>query len=234
MRPITLFAAAGAAKPDKILVSATGHAAAQSAAKILAKKLELEESAIQTYEGEPKATAGAIVLALATDGKLAAAEMPKVDGYTATYAGGTVVWGARRGRLLCGGRAAPLGWEGGGYRRNPEFALRNSTWHPDMRWRSRRRYLGRTSLSRTCRRHRRWRACGRAWRVVRGRPRAFCGLGSGPQDANAATVKEFRDADVEVYALLPYGNNFATWSPLLYAAICEVIPERKGHADERS
>ena len=45
---------------------------------------------------------------------------------------------------------------------------------------------------------------------------------------NAATVKEFHDADVEVYALLPYGNNFATWSPALYAATLKAYPTAKG------
>jgi hypothetical protein len=57
IRPSKLFAAAGAVKPEKILVPAAGHAAMQSAAKILAKKLKLEESAIVTYDGAPKATA---------------------------------------------------------------------------------------------------------------------------------------------------------------------------------
>ena len=44
-------------------------------------------------------------------------------------------------------------------------------------------------------------------------------------------MKEFHDADVEVYALLPYGNNFATWSPALYAAALKAYPTREGHAD---
>ena len=45
---------------------------------------------------------------------------------------------------------------------------------------------------------------------------------------NAARVKEFHDADVEVFALLPYGNNFATWSPALYAAALKAYPSAKG------
>jgi hypothetical protein len=131
VRPSALFAAVGAVKPDKILVPAAGHAAMQSAAKILAKKLQLGESAIQTYDGAPKATAGAIVLALAKDGKLAAAEMPKLDGYTVTYTGGTV--GGTRPRSVLYAAGEPHHWVGKAavYRRNPEFALRNCTWHPD-------------------------------------------------------------------------------------------------------
>jgi hypothetical protein len=42
--PSSLLAAPGAAKPEKILVPAAGHPAMQSAAKILAKRLDLEES----------------------------------------------------------------------------------------------------------------------------------------------------------------------------------------------
>ena len=71
-----------------------------SAAKILAKKLALDESVIATYDGAPKATAGAVVLALAKDGKLAAAELPKGDGYVVHYAGGMVVYGARPRSVL--------------------------------------------------------------------------------------------------------------------------------------
>src|ERR1035441_2110050 len=51
IRPAALFAAADAAAPKSILVPANAHPAIQSAAKILAKKLALEESAIATYDG---------------------------------------------------------------------------------------------------------------------------------------------------------------------------------------
>ena len=55
VRPSKLFAQMGAAKPEKILVAADAHPAIQSAAKILAKKLGMDESAIATYDGAPKA-----------------------------------------------------------------------------------------------------------------------------------------------------------------------------------
>jgi hypothetical protein len=51
---------------------------------------------------------------------------------------------------------------------------------------------------------------------------------------NAALVKEFHDADVEVFADLPYGNNFSRWSPQLYAAFLEVYPTAKGTPEEHS
>ena len=46
IRPLNLFADAPASSPKSVLVPANGHAAMQSAAKILAKKLKLDESAI--------------------------------------------------------------------------------------------------------------------------------------------------------------------------------------------
>ncbi len=62
--PSKMFAAVGVVKPEKILIPAGAHPAVASAARILAKKLTLDESAIATYDGAPKAAAGAIVLAL--------------------------------------------------------------------------------------------------------------------------------------------------------------------------
>ena len=51
---------------------------------------------------------------------------------------------------------------------------------------------------------------------------------------NAALVKEFHDADLEVFADLPYGNNFSRWSPVLYAAFLEVYPSAKGVSEPHS
>src|SRR5580704_10473316 len=47
IKPSTLFAVPGAAAPKSILIPAGAHPAMQSAARILAKKLKLDESAIQ-------------------------------------------------------------------------------------------------------------------------------------------------------------------------------------------
>jgi len=230
IRPSMLFAAADSVKPEKILVPAAGHVAMQSAAKILAKKLQLEESAIQTYDGAPKATAGAIVLALAKEAKLTAAETPKADGYTVTYTGGTVVWGARPRSLLYAA-GEPHHWVGRAalYRRNPEFALRNCTWHPDYPVAEQAAIFGANFFV----------ASLPSSPTLEGVPEVHGALSAADQQRfaaaaadhktrNAATVKEFHDADVEVYALLPYGNNFATWSPPLYAAVLKAYPSAKG------
>ncbi len=231
IKPSALFAAVGATKPTSILVPETGHAAIQSAAKILAKKLKLDESAITTYSGAPKATPGAIVLALATDGKLPIIDKPKQDGYTVTYTGGTVVYGARpRSLLFAAGE--PDHWvtaKPAPYRRNPEFALRNATWHPDYPVAEQAAIFGANFFIANI----------PASPALQALPDVHSALTTAQKKEliasaeehkahNAATVKEFHDADVEVYALLPYGNNFATWSPALYAAVLKAYPSAKG------
>ena len=246
VKPSKLLAAAGAAKPQKILVPSAGHPAFASAAKILAKKLKLEESAIATYDGAPKATAGAIVLALAKDGKLAVADAPKMDGYTVTYAGGIVVWGARpRSVLYAAGEPqhwmttpasqdrSPGGPRGNSatqpYRRNPDFKIRAAQYHADYPVTEQTAIFGANFYTANL----------PAMPALQALPEVFGALSPADQKSlvetgqrrktdNAERVKEFHDADVEVYALLPYGNNFATWSSALYAAAVKVYPTAKG------
>jgi hypothetical protein len=234
VKPSALFAAAvkagGAVKPEKILVPEAGHAAMQSAAKILAKKLKLDESAIATYDGVPKATPGAIVLALAKNGKLALIDRPKMDGYTVSYTGGIVVWGARpRSVLFAAGE--PDHWVGRAvtYRRNPEFALRNATWHPDYPVAEQAAVFGANFFIANLRAEPALEAMPEVHGALSPADRKSLVARAAERKAkNAETVKEFHDADVEVYALLPYGNNFATWSPALYAATVKVYPAAKG------
>jgi len=163
------------------------HAAMMSAAKILAKKLGLDEGVIATYDGAPKAAEGAVVLALAADssGRLPVTEHPKRDGYTVTYTGGMVVWGARpRSLLFAAGE--PHHWVGAHtapYRRNPEFALRNATYHEDYPWRSRRRSLARTLCGEPARGAGAAGAAGGVWRVERNGPEEFGGERRGAQGA---------------------------------------------------
>ena len=235
IRPSALFAelseASGQGRMQKILVPANAHAAIRSAASILAKKLKLDESAISTYEGAPKAAAGVIVLALASAGNLPAIEVPKQDGYTVTYTGGIVVYGARpRSLLFAAGE--PEHWVGHrtlAYRRNPDFALRNATWHQDYPVAEQVAIFGANFFV----------AKLEGSPALRALPEVFAQLSVEQQQElvdvgemrkarNTERVKEFHDADVEVYALLPYGNNFATWSPALYAATLKAYPSAKG------
>jgi hypothetical protein len=243
VHPSALFAEVGhlALMPKTILVPASGHGAMMSAAKILAKKLGLDDSVIQTYDGAPKATKGAIVLALAKDGKLTAAEMPKVDGYTVTYTGGAVggimVWGARPRSLLYAA-GEPHHWMKAGvapYRRNPEFALRNTTWHADYPVAEQAAIFGANFFVANLPATPALQALPEVHGALSGADQKSLAASAAEHKArNAATVKEFHDADVEVYALLPYGNNFATWSPALYAAVEKAYPSAKGTPMENS
>jgi hypothetical protein len=254
IRPAALFAAADAAKPKSILIPANAHPAIQSAAKILAKKLALEESAIATYDGAAKATPGAIVLALSGDPGLKGetgggsptsqnrdvghpADRPKKDGYTVTYAGGTVVWGARpRSLLFAAGE--PQHWvtaKAAAYHRNPDFAIRTAQAHTDYPVAEQVAIFSANMFTANL----------NAAPALAALPDVFNALTPAQQkqmtDAaaehtaqNAARVKEFHDADVEVFALLPYGNNFATWSAPLYAAVLKAYPTAKGTSEENS
>jgi hypothetical protein len=240
--PSKLFAAAGAVKPEKILVPADGHPAMGSAGKILAKRLGLDESAIATYQGTPKAAKGAIVLALASesDGKLTAAEMAEIskgDGYVVHYTGGMVVYGARpRSVLYAAGE--PHHWVKAGvaaYRRTPEFALRNCTWHPDYPVAEQAAVFGANFFIANLHAEPALEAVPEVHAALSAADRKSLVAGAAERKAkNAETVKEFHDADVEVYALLPYGNNFATWSPALYAATVKAYPTAKGVPMEHS
>jgi len=236
IQPGKLFAAAGAAKPEKILVAADALPAIQSAAKILAKKLKLDELAIATYVGAPKATAGAVVLALTRDGKLAVANAPKGDGYTVTYTGGIVVWGARlRSVLFAAGephhwvRPGKTGAGSTPYRRNPAFKIRVASYHVAYPVAEQTAIFGANLYTANL----------TASPALQALPEVFGALSTADQKnlvasaaqhkaQNIQRVKEFHDADVEVYALLPYGNNFATWSPALYAATIKAYPNAKG------
>ena len=231
LQPGALFALPVKAQVKSIAVPAGAHSAMMSAAKILAKKLGLEESAITTYDGAPKAAAGTIVLALVSAGKLAAIDKPKMDGYTVTYSGGVVVYGARpRSLLFAAGE--PHHWatpRTTAYRRNPEFALRNATYHPDYPAAEQAAIFGANFFVANL----------PASPALQSLPEVFGALTSVEKKQlvlegmerklkNAVTVQQFKDADVDVYALLPYGNNFATWSPALYAAVCKAYPTAKG------
>lgn len=246
IQPSALFAEAGAARPEKILVAAGAHPAAMTAAKILAQRMKLDEGAIGTYDGVAKATRGAVVLALAKDGKLPPADAPKLDGYTVTYAGGVVVWGARP-RSLIFAASEPEKWAETGngqtatgsgarvYRRNPDFAIRNQSWHASYPVAEQMAMTGANFFI----------AHIEAAPALQHLPEVFTQLDHGMQGVmayaaeqhkqkNVAVVKEFHDADVEVYALLPYGNNFATWSPNLYSAALKAYPTAKGVPMEHS
>ena len=75
IQPSTLLAQIAGQVPKSIRIPAEAHPAVKSAAEILAKKLKLDPSVVETYEGGAHAAADAITLALAGDGKLPPLDM---------------------------------------------------------------------------------------------------------------------------------------------------------------
>jgi hypothetical protein len=233
IQPSALLGQMADAAPRAIRIPANAHPAIQSAAKILVTKLRLkpDENVIQTYEGAPKATAGSVTLALASQGKLPVVDRPKQDGYTATYAGGLVVYGARPRSLLYAA-GEPHHWMKSRtlpYRRNPEFALRNATYLRQYPVAEQAATFGANFFIANLPASPALKSLTDVYAQLTAEQQSrLIADGERHKAENAARVKEFRDADVEVYALLPYGVNFATWSPALYAAVLKAYPTTKG------
>jgi hypothetical protein len=236
-RPGSLFADTGHAAPQSIRVPADAHPAIRSAANILAVRLNLPESAIQSYDGAPAPIPGAIVFALAAATHLPATDMPRQDGYTVHYTGGTVVYGTRpRSLLFAAGEpehwAAPRATA---YRRNPDFAIRNATWHQDRAVADQAAIYGANFFIAALGASPALQALPDVFgQLTPAQQRQLVADGETHKTQNAARVKEFHDADVDVFALLPYGNNFATWSPALYAAVLKAYPSAKGTPEVNS
>lgn len=219
----------------RILIPAHSHPALHSAAQILAKTLSLPADAISTYHEAPPRHPHAITFALAeTHGVPAEAVHPiQRDGYTVLAGdGGLLICGARpRSLLFAAGE--PHHWltqATGVWTRNPDFRLRCSGWHPGYSAAQLAAMTGanfyfaplhasvslRDELPEV---------------YAKLSPEVQQRLDSGVAPAmqrNAKIVKEYHDADLTVFAELPYGNNFSRWSPELYEALLAVYPTAKG------
>lgn len=223
----------------QIAIPAGSHPALQSAAQILAKALSLQPDAIHTYHGTPPQRAGVIAFALKATHDVPASVSDPIerDGYA--------VLAKDRGLLICGARprsllfavGEPHHWldrTTGVWVRNPDFALRCAGWQWNYSSAQMAALTGanlffaplRASVSLREELHEVY---------AKLRPEVQQRLDSGVAPAmkrNAAIVKEFHDADLTVFAELPYGNNFSHWSPDLYEALLAVYPTAKGvHAE---
>ncbi|ACO31841.1 MULTISPECIES: hypothetical protein [Acidobacterium] len=218
-----------------IAIPAKSHAAVRTAAGMLAESLGLPVSAIRTYEGAAPERGSEIVLALKeTSGVPAALSEPiERDGYAVLSKGSTrVVCGARPRSLLfaAGEPHRWLGREAGVWVRNPDFALRCAGWHPKYSGAQLAAMLGANTF---------FAPLHASVSLKDEMPEVFARLSPEDQqrleggvaaamERNAAIVKEYHDADLTVFAELPYGNNFERWSPALYRALLEVYPTAKG------
>jgi len=233
--------AQAAASYTRIVVPAGAHPAAQSAAQMLAVKLGLKADAIRTYSGAATMHKGVLVLALKGTKGVPASLTSTIerDGYA--------VWAQKGGLLVCGARPRSLLFAAGEaqkwlqradgvWTRNPEFAMRFATHHSDHSVAEQVATLGATSF--IAQLHGSVSLRDEMPEVyAKLSPEAQQRLTSAEADdmkKNATLVKEFHDADVEVFADLPYGNNFSRWSQELYNAFLAVYPSAKGEPEDHS
>lgn len=224
----------------KIAIPAGSHPALLSAARILAKALSLQPDAIDTYHGILPQRAGVITFTL-----------KEIDGVPTSLSGpierdGYAVLAKNHGLLVCGARPRSLLFAAGEphhwlnhaegiWVRSPDFALRCAGWHQNYSAANLAAMSGANLFF----------APLHASVSLRDEmPEVYAKLHPEVQqrlDAgvipnmtrNAALVKEFHDADLTIFAELPYGNNFSRWSPELYEALLSVYPTAKGvHAEQ--
>ena len=233
--------AQSAGKYTGILIPAGAHPAVRGAAEMLAAKIGLKADAIRNYSGVAKVRKNFIVLALQeTKGVASTLGSPiERDGYAVlAQNSGLMVCGARpRSLLFAAGETHQwLQRTNGTWLRNPEFAMRFATHHGDRSVAEQVAILGANTF--VAQLH-------ASVSLHDEMPEVYARLSLEAQQRlaaaeaddmkkNAALVKEFHDADVEVFADLPYGNNMSRWSEELYNAFLAVYPSAKGVPEEHS
>lgn len=230
-----------AASHRGIAIPAGAHPAVASAAQILARALLLPPSAVTTYTGKPVMRAGVIVFALKqTPGVPASLSAPlERDGYAVLASGKSLMICGARPRSLLYAAGEPHHWlhrTTGAWARNPDFTLRCAGWHPNYSAAQLASMTGanlffaplRASVS-----------------LREEMPEVYAKLSAEDKqrlDAavdpgmrrNAALVQQYHDADLTIFAELPYGNNFRRWSPALYEAFLSVYPSARGVPQQHS
>ena len=238
--PLDLLAQSPA-KFTGILIPKDAHPALHSAAETLATKMGLKSDAIHTFSGAAKLRKSFIVLALKETKGVPATLMGPIerDGYAVqAQNGGLLVCGARPRSLLFAAGETPhwLDRTDGSWTRNPEFAMRFASHSREHSVAELVSVLGANTFVAPLH---------ASVSLKDEMPEVYAKLSSDTQQRlaaaeaddmkrNAALVKEFHDADVEVFADLPYGNNFSRWSPELYEAFLAVYPSAKGFAEDHS
>lgn len=218
-----------------IAIPAASHPAIRSAADILAKALSMPPSAVSTYRGSlPDHRDGIVFALMSTPGVPANLSDPiERDGYAVLARAHSLVICGARSRSLLYAAGEPHHWlqHGSGvWVRNPDFALRCSGWHPNYSAAQLAAMLGTNTF---------FAPLHASVSLKDEMPEVYAKLSAEDQQRldggvapamqrNAAMVKDFHDADLTVFAELPYGNNFERWSPALYAALLAVYPTAKG------
>ncbi len=225
----------------RIHIPAKAHPALRTAAGILAGKLGLKDSAIVTYKGAAGHRRGAMVFALKETRGVPAELSGAIarDGYAVLAENGSLMVCGARPRSLLYAAGEPHQWverTSGVWARNPDFALRLTGWHPHLSAAQLAAMLGANTFTAPLHasvslREQMPEVYAKLSPEVRQR------LDAGVDPAmkrNAEIVKDFHDADLTVFAELPYGNNFSRWSPPTYEAFLAVYPSAKGVPEPHS
>ncbi len=219
----------------KIVIPAISHPAVMSAAVILAKTLGLPESSVSSYHGNVPHRGDEIVFALKETPGVPASLSGAIerDGYAVLAKGHTLIVCGARPRSLLFAAGEPHHWlphAAGVWVRNPDFAVRCAGWHPNYSAAQLAAMLGTNTF---------FAPLQASVSLKEEMPEVYAKLSAEDQQRldggvapamqrNAAMVKDFHDADLTVFAELPYGNNFERWSPALYEALLKVYPTAKG------
>jgi hypothetical protein len=214
---------------DKIIIADSPHPAVQSAAKIIARKLALPESAIQS-SAQPAGAPGAIVLKIVPDQPAL-----KRDGYTASFSDGSVTISGVRPRSLLFAAGDVHLWRdrvSGTMTRDPAFAIRSAAFSTRHDLADFVAELGCNVVLAN--------QMGQMGTVTfeKSLPEVFQQLDARTQEklrrqqaSDAKRVEEFarvcRDADVDFHPML-YGNDMSRWSRTLLDAALKVFPTAKG------
>lgn len=221
-----------------ILVPANSHPAVVSAAQLLARGLDLPAAAVVTAGPDARPKPGEVLLTTNLPEGWAAAELGltshrfPADGYGIVITNGAVWIYGQRPRSLLFAVGEVDAWRGrtnGALLRHPAFAFRSAS------------VSGRYSVAECVARLGVNVIIGRADAPVTLRtrlPEVYHQLSAadrldltGAAEDAAATHQRMAEAchaaDVDYYPLL-YGNDFARWSPALYAAALRAFPTARG------
>jgi hypothetical protein len=222
----------------KILIPENSHPAVKSAARILAQKMALPESAIQTVDDSAVPGSQEIILTVSpVTGAQAqllgsAVNNIKNDGYAIAFRDG--------GALICGVRPRSLLFAAGDFHqwrdetsgtfvRDPAFAIRTAQYHGS---RPVLEYVSALGINLLIERSR------AAVSFKQTLPEVYNQLSRQNQkrldlqsranaEGNSKLLQDCRDADVPYYSFL-YGNDLRRWSEVLYEAVLKAYPSVKG------
>lgn len=235
---LSVFASARQTKTfQQIVIQEKSHPAIRSAAEILAKKLEISETAIKTVAKTGSPNKGEILLVAENSidfgAKNLKANSIKDDGYKIVFQnGGAIIYGARPRSLLYAAGDFHL-WKdrtSGEFVREPDFAIRTAQYDDNRSIAEFVAEYGANAL------------IGKPNDAVvtlkETLPEVYAELSDTDKTrldkakenrtkTNLALVKAAHDADVDFYAFL-FGNDLNFWSPALYQAALKAFPSIKG------